>query len=196
MNVTELLSTFPGCTMLPTLSLWDQLPEAQRQLSPEQAMWLGNVKTQLMTRGFTSPILLRQVSVAFDKLENSVVSGLEFLHAARELRMHEVPVVYLTQHDLGDLDNRFAYHAPHGTQAARYGAVRDLCKNLAYQLSMLAPASPELQQALNALDLAMFQANAAIARREAKPAPKAAPEQLALRTVAEVAAPLFKEPKA
>jgi hypothetical protein len=94
-----------------------------------------------------------------------VLSGLEFLHAARELRFHEVPVCS-PSFDVEYLNRRFAYHAPFGTQAQRYQGIRDAVKHLAYHIATVTPECPEQQRAFDALDMVMMLANAAIARHE------------------------------
>lgn len=65
-----------------------------------------------------------------------------------------------------ELKNRYSYHAPKNDQADRYEQVRAGCLALARKIVKLSPASLELEEALKAIDMAMFYANAAIARRE------------------------------
>jgi hypothetical protein len=65
-----------------------------------------------------------------------------------------------------DLENRYSYHAPKGDQVERYGAIRSKILETARFIRDNTPCSPEQALALNALDSAMFLANAAIARRE------------------------------
>lgn len=62
------------------------------------------------------------------------------------------------------LENRYMHHAPVGDQADRYGAIRAKVLETAKLVVDLTPCSPEQTRSLNALDEAMFLANAAIAR--------------------------------
>ena len=64
------------------------------------------------------------------------------------------------------LNNRFNYHAPKGDQAERYAAIRAKILETAKLIASLTPESREQSSALTALDSAMFNANAAIARNE------------------------------
>lgn len=65
-----------------------------------------------------------------------------------------------------DLDNRFKYHAPHGTQPDRYVEIRNLAKNLATDILAKTPTSREQSLAITALEECVMWANAAIARNE------------------------------
>lgn len=65
-----------------------------------------------------------------------------------------------------DLDNRFTYHAPHGTQADRYTQMRAAGLEFARLIDQLTPASREQSLALTKVDEAVMWANAAIARNE------------------------------
>jgi len=62
---------------------------------------------------------------------------------------------------------RFTYHAPHGTQIARYNDLRQAALTFAGLIDALTPVSREQSLALTALEEAVMWANAAIARREA-----------------------------
>lgn len=64
------------------------------------------------------------------------------------------------------LSHRYTYHAPKGDQASRYEIVRAAVLGCAKIIVEQTPCSPEQTRALNALDEAMFLANAAIARNE------------------------------
>jgi hypothetical protein len=64
------------------------------------------------------------------------------------------------------LSKRYTYHAPKGDQASRYEIVRAVILGTAKIVVDNTPCSPEQARALNALDEAMFLANAAIARNE------------------------------
>lgn len=91
-----------------------------------------------------------------DMLKKDAREGREMLGgiASRPLTMSE------------RLTNRYAYHAPHGNQAERYNTVRTQILATANLIAALCPGSPEREKAFDALDMAMFNANAAIARNE------------------------------
>ena len=65
-----------------------------------------------------------------------------------------------------DLDTRFTYHSPTGTQPERYVAIRAKAKELAQLILDSTPSSREQSVALTELETAIFWANAAIARNE------------------------------
>jgi hypothetical protein len=65
-----------------------------------------------------------------------------------------------------DLDNKFSYHAPKGSQAVRYENIRQAAKELALMLDGLCPQSRELSLAITNLEQCVFWSNAAIARNE------------------------------
>jgi hypothetical protein len=64
------------------------------------------------------------------------------------------------------IDNNFTYHAPKGTQQARYAWIREKGKELAHLINMNCPHSPEKDHALHYLDMVVMNANASIARNE------------------------------
>jgi len=64
------------------------------------------------------------------------------------------------------LKNRFTYHAPKDDQAQRYEKIRSAILEVAWLIVEQTPCSPEQSLAINALDQAMFLANASIARNE------------------------------
>lgn len=64
------------------------------------------------------------------------------------------------------LSHRYCYHAPKGDQVERYAAIRGKILETAKLIRDLTPCCPEQTRAFNALDEAMFLANAAIARGE------------------------------
>jgi hypothetical protein len=69
--------------------------------------------------------------------------------------------------DLRDeIENRFTHHPPFGNQAERYVEIRELGKKFALRLEELCPYSRELRVAINHIDDAVKEANAAIARHE------------------------------
>lgn len=65
-----------------------------------------------------------------------------------------------------DLDNIFSYHAPFGSQAARYVELRAKAKEFAHLISTLTPASREQSVALTNVQQTIMWANAAIALNE------------------------------
>ena len=65
-----------------------------------------------------------------------------------------------------ELDVRFTYHAPSGTQADTYTRLRKMAFHFAKRIVELTPASREQALALTNLEQAVMWANAAIARRE------------------------------
>ena len=64
------------------------------------------------------------------------------------------------------LSKRFVHHPPKFDQADRYATIRQTMLDAATVVRDLTPCSPEQARSLNALDEAMFLANAAIARNE------------------------------
>ncbi len=67
---------------------------------------------------------------------------------------------------LDDMNNRFSYHPPHGTQTDRYIALRDKAHEFAKQVLQMTPQSREQSLALTKLEEAVMWANASIARNE------------------------------
>ena len=65
-----------------------------------------------------------------------------------------------------ELVTRFRYHRPNDAQATRMQNIRDACLDLAMLIDATTPDSREKSDALTNLEYAMYQANAAIARRE------------------------------
>jgi len=68
--------------------------------------------------------------------------------------------------NISELENRFSHHPPRGDQLARYAAIRSACLQLAITISAHCPPSRERNQAIDAIEDAMFGANASIARHE------------------------------
>lgn len=64
------------------------------------------------------------------------------------------------------IENRFTYHAPKEGQPAKYEAIRNKAKELAYLIDELTPTSREQSLSMTKLDEVVFWANAAIAREE------------------------------
>lgn len=67
------------------------------------------------------------------------------------------------------IDNIYTYHAPFGTQQARYEAIRSKAKELAAMVVESCPESRERSLALTELETSVMWANASIARNETKP---------------------------
>lgn len=68
-----------------------------------------------------------------------------------------------------DLAHRYLHHPPKGDQAERYELIRAKILEAAKCIRDLTPCSPEQSLMFNALDQAMFLANASIARHEGLP---------------------------
>jgi len=64
------------------------------------------------------------------------------------------------------IENNFSYHSPKEGQPAKYEAIRDKAKELAYLIDEQTPRSREQSLALTNLEQAVFWANAAVARNE------------------------------
>lgn len=64
------------------------------------------------------------------------------------------------------IENNFKYHAPKEGQPAKYEAIREKAKELAYLIDELCPNSREKSVAFTQLETAVMWANAAIARNE------------------------------
>lgn len=62
------------------------------------------------------------------------------------------------------IDNAFTYHAPKEGQPAKYQAIREKAKELAYLVDGLVPASREQSLAITKLEECVMWANAGIAR--------------------------------
>jgi hypothetical protein len=67
---------------------------------------------------------------------------------------------------MSDLENRFTYHKPFGSQPKRYESIRAKAKELAILITELTPHSREQSLALTKLEECSFWANASIARNE------------------------------
>ena len=72
----------------------------------------------------------------------------------------------MTEGQFKDLDRRFTYHKPFGTQPDRYHALREMAKALAVMITNNTPISREQSLALTHLEETIFWANASIARNE------------------------------
>lgn len=68
--------------------------------------------------------------------------------------------------DEKELEVRFTYHAPRGTQIDRYHEIRRAGKQMAAEILALTPESREQSLAITHLEQTIMWANAAIARRE------------------------------
>ena len=68
--------------------------------------------------------------------------------------------------DQKEIEKRFTYHTPTGTQPERYKAIRDQGKIFAECLDDWCPDSREKSLAMTKLEEVVMWANASIARRE------------------------------
>lgn len=66
----------------------------------------------------------------------------------------------------GQIDNNFKYHAPKEGQPAKYEAIREKAKELAYLIDQSCPKSREKSLAITNLEQSVMWANASIARNE------------------------------
>ena len=64
------------------------------------------------------------------------------------------------------IEKAFTYHAPKDDQPARYQAIREKCKEMAYLLEQSVPDSREKSLAMTKMEEVFFWANAGIARNE------------------------------
>jgi hypothetical protein len=71
-----------------------------------------------------------------------------------------------TEADVRRLDATFTYHEPKGDQARRYALLRASARAFAEAMLTYCPPSRERSLALTELEIALMQANAAIARNE------------------------------
>lgn len=67
---------------------------------------------------------------------------------------------------LADMENRFTYRSPKGTQQERYQALRAQAKDLAMLIDAHCPDSREKSLAITKLEECSMWANASIARNE------------------------------
>ncbi len=67
--------------------------------------------------------------------------------------------------DNQEIETRFTYHAPDATQAIKYNELRAGARQLAEKIVELTPDSREQALAVTYLEMAIFWANASIARR-------------------------------
>lgn len=94
------------------------------------------------------------------------------IHQAKLVERHatiEVTEDNARKYLIGQAENNFTYHAPHGDQVHRYERVRSWGKQLAVDIIRNTPPSREQDFALKHIEEAIFWANAAIARNEAPP---------------------------
>lgn len=64
-----------------------------------------------------------------------------------------------------ELDTRYAYHAPSPEKVELHESLRAKVRELAEHLNTTLPPSREAEKAQEALEVALFYANAAVARR-------------------------------
>jgi hypothetical protein len=76
----------------------------------------------------------------------------------------------VSEYNRVELGMRFKHHAPHGDQSERYEACRARALAFALWIERNMPHSREKALAVTKIEEAMFWANAAIARREYRPA--------------------------
>lgn len=74
------------------------------------------------------------------------------------------PWTYSDPNSAEDIDNRFNYHPPTPAKAAVHESTRAAARDLAHLFDRTLPPGPEKSLALTQLELALFWANAAIAR--------------------------------
>lgn len=67
-----------------------------------------------------------------------------------------------------NIEETFKYHAPTGSQPARYERIREMAREFASFIAGSTPASAEQTLALRALQQSVMWANAAIAINEVK----------------------------
>lgn len=65
-----------------------------------------------------------------------------------------------------DIENRFTYHKPFGTQREQYEFLRSAAKEFAAKIVHMTPSSREQSLAITHLEEAIFWANVAIARNK------------------------------
>ena len=70
----------------------------------------------------------------------------------------------MTEKQIADLNRRFTYHPPNGSQPERYVAIREKAKELAFLIAQTSHESREQSTALTKVEEAVFWANAGIAR--------------------------------
>jgi hypothetical protein len=63
-----------------------------------------------------------------------------------------------------EIVDRFTYHPPKEEQIPKYVEIRDTARQFALVIHDLCPDSPELDEALTYIDIAVMRANASIAR--------------------------------
>ena len=68
--------------------------------------------------------------------------------------------------DQAEIDNDFTYHAPTPEQIKKFPLIRKEAKALTELIYRLVPGSPERTLAKRAIEIAVFWANAGIARKE------------------------------
>lgn len=61
------------------------------------------------------------------------------------------------------IGNWFSYHSPHPSQVPRYNRIREKARELAVLIFSSTPPSPERDESIRTLRIAVMQANAAIA---------------------------------
>lgn len=72
----------------------------------------------------------------------------------------------LSPGQMAEIDVRFQYHRPSEEQQARMQHIRELCRELAIEVTDKTPICREQSLAITAIEEVSMWANAAIARRE------------------------------
>lgn len=62
------------------------------------------------------------------------------------------------------IENDFTYHPPSPARAKDHEQVREICRDAAARIAAIVPEGREQAQAISAIEIAMFHANAGIAR--------------------------------
>lgn len=104
--------------------------------------------------------------VTFYLEDGTQVATFDWVFRVQEMERDEVGNVTPVPVANEEIETRFTYHAPFGTQPERFVQIRNAAKRLAYLLKDLTPGSREQSLSLTALEESVFWANAAIARRE------------------------------
>lgn len=80
--------------------------------------------------------------------------------------MPQTPPYDVSSEDLKRLENDYRYHRPTVDQVERYSVLREMFKQLAFQVLLMCPPSRERSIVLTELNQINMTANAAIARNE------------------------------
>lgn len=114
----------------------------------------------------TTPLTVPHVSEAIDGTLGWDWMPYQVGQAKKVEQITERRMGMTTTPKVSELARRYSYHAPKPDQPARYEAIREKVRETAILMAAACPPSDELANALDHLDNAMFNANAAIARHE------------------------------